>query len=451
MTDRYQDFTRTGVGRFLVKRIGLPDPQPLDRWYEGAPLLDGTALLGALSQDSEAIGVVQRVLENADVKTELSTDDVGPSEARHKALVFDITGAASTADLVELQRFFSRVIRQLATCGRVIVIGRTPELADSAAQRIAQRALEGFTRSLGKEVRRGSTVNLVYVAPGAHEQLESTLRFLLSPKSAYVSAQVVRVGTTLGQPTDIHDDEPLAGKVALVTGAARGIGAAIARTLARDGAIVVGADVAQLANELRAVTTEIEGGELLVDITTVDAPQRLAAYARDVYGELDIVVHNAGITRDKRLANMRTELWEPVLDVNLRAPERITAHLVDTGVLREGGSIVGVASIAGIAGNNGQTNYATSKAGVIGLVQALAPDLESRGIRINAVAPGFIETKMTARIPLALREAGRRMNSLQQGGQPIDVAETIAWLASPASAGVTGNVVRVCGQSLLGA
>ena len=445
MTDRYQDFTRTAFGRFLVKRIGLPDPQPLDRWYEGAPLLDGTALLGALPADSEAIGVVHRILDAADVKTELSTDGVGSSETRYKALVFDITAAESSADLVELQRFFSRVIRQLAPCGRVIVIGRTPELTETTAQRIAQRALEGFTRSLGKEVRRGSTVNLVYVAPGAHDQLGSTVEFLVSPRSAYVSGQVIRVGTRL------RGTGSLDGKVALVTGAARGIGAAMARTLARDGTTVIGADVAQLANELRAVTTEIDGGELLVDITTVDAPHRLAAYARDTYGGLDIVVHNAGITRDKRLANMRTDVWEPVLDVNLRAPERITAHLLDSGVLREGGSIVGVASIAGIAGNNGQTNYATSKAGVIGLVQALAPDLEQRGIRINAVAPGFIETTMTARIPLAIREAGRRMNSLQQGGLPVDVAETVAWLASPASAGVNGNIVRVCGQSLLGA
>jgi 3-oxoacyl-[acyl-carrier protein] reductase len=460
MSDRYQDFTRTGVGRFLVKRVGLPDPVPLERWTEGAPLLDGTALVGRYAADptvapgvggSDAGRVIQEILQAADVKVGYSADGLASSEARHKALIFDITEAGSTADLATLQRFFSPVIRQLAPCGRVVVVGRTPELASSAEQRIAQRALEGFTRSLGKEVRRGSTVNLVYVAPGAHDQLESTLRFLLSPKSAYLSGQVIRVGTSLQVPENADADKPLTGKIALVTGAARGIGASIAQTLARDGATVIGADVPQLANELREVVTAIEGGEVLVDITTVDAPQRLAAYARDAYGGLDAVVHNAGITRDKRLANMRTDLWESVLDVNLRAPERITAHLLESGVLREGGSVVGVASIAGIAGNNGQTNYATSKAGVIGLVQALAADMESRGRRINAVAPGFIETRMTARIPFAIREAGRRMNSLQQGGQPIDVAETIAWLASPASAGVTGNIVRVCGQSLLGA
>lgn len=451
MSDRYQEFTRTGVGRFLVKRIGLPEPVKLERWKPGGPLVVGGNVLLGGTGDTEVFKAIQNTLTDAGVGFSVLPEGVASSEARPKALVFDATGIESTADLTALQRFFSPVVRQLAGCGRVLVIGRTPELADGPSQRIAHRALEGFTRSLGKEVKRGGTVNLVYVAPGAHDQLDSTLRFLLSPKSAYVDAQVVRVGTDLAVPAGGDPDAPLAGKVAVVTGAARGIGAAIAQTLARDGATVIGADVPQLANELRGVMTGIGGGELLLDITAVDAPQRLAAYAKDAHGGLDVVVHNAGITRDKRLANMRTEVWDAVLDVNLRAPERITAHLVESETLREGASVIGVASIAGIAGNNGQTNYATSKAGVIGLVQALAPDLVEAGIRINAVAPGFIETQMTAKIPLAIREAGRRMNSLQQGGQPVDVAETIAWFANPASAGVTGNVVRVCGQSLLGA
>ena len=121
-----------------------------------------------------------------------------------------------------------------------------------------------------------------------------------------------------------------------------------------------------------------------------------------------------------------------------------------TWIIRDNGRIIGVASIAGIAGNVGQTNYAASKAGVIGLVDSLADELK-HGTTINAVAPGFIETKMTAAVPFATREVGRRMNSLSQGGQPVDVAETIAWLADPASTAVNGNVVRVCGQMMLGA
>jgi 3-oxoacyl-[acyl-carrier protein] reductase len=120
-------------------------------------------------------------------------------------------------------------------------------------------------------------------------------------------------------------------------------------------------------------------------------------------------------------------------------------------VTRRGGRFVCVSSVSGIAGNRGQANYATSKAGLIGLVEASAPSFAARQVTINAVAPGFIETRMTAAMPLAAREAGRRLNSLAQGGLPVDVAETVAWLASPGSAGVNGNIVRVCGQSLIGA
>ncbi|WP_112239944.1 3-oxoacyl-ACP reductase [Kribbella monticola] len=447
MTDRYQTFTRTPLGKALVKNLGLPNPTPLPRWTDGSAVIEGPVVFGA-SAETDTGKAIQALLRDVGASFSTAAEGVASSELRPKALVFDATGISSTAELTSLQRFFSPVIRQLGTAGRVIVVGRTPELAASPEQQIAQRAIEGFTRSLGKEVKRGATVNLVYVAPDAHDQLDSTLRFFLSPKSAYVSGQVVRVGT--GPLVGNDPTAPLAGKVALVTGAARGIGAAIAETLARDGAKVIGVDVPQNANDLRHVMSAIGGSELLLDVTAIDAPQRIAAQAQE-QGGLDIVVHNAGITRDKRLANMRTDVWDAVLDVNLRAPERITEHLVSSGALNDGGSIIGVSSIAGIAGNNGQTNYATSKAGVIGLVQTLAPRLGERQIRINAVAPGFIETEMTARIPFAIREVGRRLNSLQQGGLPIDVAETIAWFADPASAGVTGNVVRVCGQSLLGA
>jgi 3-oxoacyl-[acyl-carrier protein] reductase len=143
--------------------------------------------------------------------------------------------------------------------------------------------------------------------------------------------------------------------------------------------------------------------------------------------------------------------WDAVIAVNLLAPQRLAEGLVGNGSIGEGGRIIGLSSMAGIAGNRGQTNYATTKAGMIGITQALAPSLAEKGITINAVAPGFIETAMTDAIPLATREVGRRLNSLYQGGKPVDVAETIAYFASPASNAVTGNVIRVCGQAMLGA
>jgi 3-oxoacyl-[acyl-carrier protein] reductase len=249
----------------------------------------------------------------------------------------------------------------------------------------------------------------------------------------------------------VTDPFRLDGRTVIVTGASRGIGAAIARTLARDGATIVGVDVPAQGEELAEVVNEVGGSSLLLDITEEDAPARLAEHLKERHGGADAVVHNAGVTRDRTIAKMPEDRWQSLMDINLSAEERINDALIDGGVLSDDGRIVCVSSLSGIAGNAGQTNYATSKAGVIGMVEALAPELARRGQTINAVAPGFIETKMTAEMPIALREAGRRMNSLRQGGLPVDVAETVAWLASPASAGVNGNVVRVCGQSLLGA
>jgi 3-oxoacyl-[acyl-carrier protein] reductase len=296
----------------------------------------------------------------------------------------------------------------------------------------------------------------VYVGEGAEAGVLSTLAFLLSPKSAYVSGQVIRVGAHGKQdvPAVTDWEKPLAGKVALVTGASRGIGEAIARVLHRDGATVVGVDVPQAASELQGLMNELDGDWLTVDITAKDAPQRIAHHLKEKHRGVDVVVHNAGITRDRKLANMapsdRGDRWTQVIDVNLSAPERITRELLDQLVINKGGSVIGVASIAGIAGNVGQTNYAASKAGVIGLVDALADELDD-DITINAVAPGFIITQMTAAVPFATREVGQRLNAMAQGGLPVDVAETIAWYANPASRAVNGNVVRVCGQMMLGA
>ncbi|HEX3736905.1 MAG TPA: SDR family oxidoreductase, partial [Solirubrobacterales bacterium] len=228
----------------------------------------------------------------------------------------------------------------------------------------------------------------------------------------------------------------------------RGIGAAIAATLGRDGAKVVGLDVPQAEADLRVVVEALGGEALALDITAADAPEQIAAHFKD---GLDVVVHNAGVTRDRTIAKMPEDRWAQLMEINLSAEERIDDALLDSKRLNANGRIVCVSSMSGIAGNSGQTNYAASKAGVIGMVESLAPQLAKRKATINAVAPGFIETQMTAAMPIGPREAGRRLSSLSQGGLPGDVAETIAWFASPATTGVNGNVVRVCGQSLLGA
>ena len=436
MTDLYTQIANSAVGKLVVKNVGLPQPVPLERYSPGDPVINGAVKAGA-APGGRLVGPVTDLLAGIGAEP--------PAEgATMKALVFDATGIASLDQLRELHAFFHPTIRRVDPSGRVVV------LAGPEDESPAQRAIEGFTRSVGKELRGGATSNLVRVAPGAEDAIASTLQFLLSPKSAYVNGQVVEI--VAGGAAEAAWEQPLAGKVALVTGASRGIGAAIASVLARDGAHVVGVDVPALSDDLEAVTKELGGSALALDITAGDAPKRIAAHLRKEHKGVDVVVHNAGITRDKTLGGMDAERWQQVLDVNVIAPERITEALLSgKGLLRPGGRVVGVSSISGIAGNGGQTNYATSKAAVIGLVLALKDRMAERGATINAVAPGFIETEMTAKMPIALREGGRRMNSLSQGGLPVDVAETIAWLAHPASGGVNGNVVRVCGQSMIGA
>jgi 3-oxoacyl-[acyl-carrier protein] reductase len=467
MPDTYMKFANSFVGKQLAPRLGLPQPPVLERYAPGQPAVDGAVLVGQAaggrlgaavtqvlaSAEAEvwtAEGPLRDAAGEAGLSPKIFSDASG--DQRFRAFVFDATGIEHPDELKALHAFFHPVARKLRPSGRVIVLGTPPESL-SAGARVAQRALEGFVRSEGKEIGRGSTANLVYVAEGAEDRIESTLRFFLSPKSAFVSGQVVRVGVDADEaaPPTVDWEKPLAGKIALVTGASRGIGEAIAETLARDGALVVGLDIEPLADDLKAVTDRIGGSAITLDVTAEDAPQQLAKQLKKQHGGVDIVVHNAGITRDKRLANMKAETWDQVIAVNLIAPDRITAALLEQDVLRPGGRVIGVSSIAGIAGNNGQTNYATSKAGVIGLVDAFKEEIAATGGTINAVAPGFIETQMTAAIPLGIREAGRRLSSLGQGGLPVDVAETIAWYASAGSGAVNGNVVRVCGQGLIGA
>lgn len=467
MSDLYLKFVNTPVGKTAAQSLGLPAPIPLNRLRRpDQPFIEGDVLVGA-GNGAKAIATLGGIL-NASAATvhHASGIDslVDSAKAGNKAkaleldadnkptfsgLVFDATGLKNPDDLRALYDFFHPTIKKLGRNARVVVVGQNPSTCRKAPQAAAQQALEGFVRSVGKEIgKKGSTANLVWMAPGAEKQLDSTLRFFLSPRSAYVSGQVVRIGKSTAAPTT-NPVAPLTGKVALVTGASRGIGAAIAETLARDGATVIGLDIPPAMAELEKVTDAINGKALACDITDKAAPKLIADFVQQHFDGIDLVIHNAGITRDKTLGNMPEHFWDMTIAVNLSAEELIDEELMHRELMRENGRIVCISSISGIAGNFGQTNYSTAKSGVIGYVEAMAKQLKN-GVTINAIAPGFIETQMTAAMPITIREAGRRMNSLSQGGLPIDVAEAIAWYCSPASNGVNGNVVRVCGQSLIG-
>ncbi|MBK9475835.1 MAG: 3-oxoacyl-ACP reductase [Tetrasphaera sp.] len=445
MAFSYGGFVNSGVGKFLASNLGLPRPTRLRRHTPGESLVPGAVFVDGFGEAPLA-AQVRGVLEGAGVQlaTVPSTSVV--------AAVLDLSKVRSPADLDIVRTSLGPALKTLAPTGRVVILGRPVAGAVDVAQAAGRRALEGIVRSIGKELRGGGTANLVLVAEGADDALEGTLRFLLSGRSAYVSGQVFHLAEPVAPVQAPADwDAPLAGKVAVVTGAARGIGAAIASTLARDGATVVCVDVPSASGPLAEVANSLGGSALALDVTSADAGTRIVEHTQSRHGGFDIVVHNAGITRDKLLANIDADRWASVLEVNLGSILVMNQVLVPA--IAEGGHIVNVASIAGIAGNRGQTNYAASKAGVIGMTAALAqdPTVRAKGVTVNAVAPGFIETEMTAKVPLATREVGRLMNSLSQGGLPVDVAETIGYFAWDANRAVTGTTVRVCGQMLLGA
>ncbi|OZB14429.1 MAG: 3-oxoacyl-ACP reductase [Marinobacter sp. 34-60-7] len=471
MSDLYLKLVNTPVGKTAAQSLGLPSPAPLKRLKRvDQPFIEGDVLIGAAIGAKAAptlgriLGASPATLLHAEGPASLSDSSKAGNKAKaidltnlsdarpdvkFSALVFDATGIKQPDELKALYEFFHPTIRKLASNGRVLVIGQDPATCRKPPHAAAQHALEGFVRAVGKEVgKKGSTANLVWLAPNAENQLDATVRFFLSPRSAYVSGQVVCIGKA-GEARASNPVVPLSGKVALVTGASRGIGAAIAKTFARDGATVIGLDIPTALDELQSVMANVKGKALACDITDPAAPKLIGDFIEKETGTVDFVIHNAGITRDKTLGNMPEHFWDMTIAVNLTAEEHIDEELIGRSLLQENGRIVCISSISGIAGNFGQTNYSTAKSGVIGYVEAMAKQLKN-GITINAVAPGFIETQMTAAMPFTIREAGRRMNSLSQGGLPVDVAETIAWFCNPASGGVTGNVVRVCGQSLIG-
>ncbi|MCP3065570.1 3-oxoacyl-ACP reductase [Myxococcus sp. K38C18041901] len=452
MTDRLMSLAHNPFTRGLVKALGLPQPTQLARAEGGwaaQPFANRVVVVGAAPG-----GFAARSAQAAFTDGGARVLDGPPSDASQRvdAVLFDATGLGGPEDMRALYDFFHPLLPRLARNARVLVLAAVPDAAPSPAASAAARGVEGFVRSLGKEVgRRGVTANVAYVARGAEERLAGPVRFFCGVGSTYVSGQALHLSSGVRAPSAVPLHAALSGKVALVTGAARGIGAATAERLAQEGARVVCLDVPALGDALNQTAARVGGEALALDVTSPDAPVKLVAALREGSGGVDIVVHNAGITRDRTLAKMTPEQWQQVLTVNLAAIVAMDEALLGTGTLRDEGRLVYLSSISGVSGNFGQTNYATSKAALIGYVAALAPGLASRGICANAVAPGFIETAMVEKMPLMTREVGRRLNSLSQGGQPRDVAELVTFLSSPGAHGVTGNTVRVCGQGLIGA
>jgi 3-oxoacyl-[acyl-carrier protein] reductase len=446
MGDAYLDLVNRGPGAAIAKRLGLPRPAPLTRYAPGDPLVDGPVLLLGDGPDADAVA---RLLSGP---WDLAVHRSAAPDERYAAIVVVLTQVAHPADLAGPVLAAGATLRALLPGGRVLTVSRPALDTDAPAVAAARQGVDGMLRSLAKELRAGATGNGVVVADGVPVTAPAAvgaLRFLLSRKSAFVDGQLLEVDSDAGElPADW--EYPLAGRVAVVTGAARGIGATVADVLARDGATVVAVDVPGAGEQLAAVANRVRGTALQLDVTAPDAGARILAHATERHGGLHVMVHNAGITRDKLLANMTPDRWEQVIAVNVAAQLAINDALLASGAFTDAPRIVAMASTSGIAGNHGQTNYGASKGGVIGEVRATAPLLAPFGGTANAVAPGFIETEMTGRMPALTRQVARRLNSLQQGGLPADVAEAVAFLASPAAGGIVGRTLRVCGQNMVG-
>ncbi len=238
-------------------------------------------------------------------------------------------------------------------------------------------------------------------------------------------------------------DSPFAsldGKIALVTGASRGIGSAIAQELARAGAAVV-VGYRSAADEAQALATEIGGRAVQADVSSAEDAKRLV----DVAGDVAVLVNNAGVTRDGVLARMSDDDWRAVIDTNLTSVFYTCRAVTRPMMKKRAGAIVNISSIVGVHGNWGQTNYAASKAGIIGFTKSLARELGSRGVRANVVAPGYVKTRLTDAIPEEARQTMLANTPLGRLGDPADIAGAVRFLCSDAASFITGEVLLVDG------
>lgn len=401
---------------------------------------------------AEAEGVRQQAWA-ADLLTVLR--ESGAREDRRPVLlVHRVTTPPDGADLVinrETDRLYQvgQAAAQLPHHSRLILL-LGDELETTFTGRLVAAEAAGMARSAHKEFgRSGTTVHVLRLGDVDPEGLGDAVAFFASPRAAFLTGLDVQLGKSVS-PADARG---LDGKLALVTGAARGIGASIARRLAAEGAYVFVNDIPQAEEAANQTVAALRaaGGQAEFVAADCASPAGAAAIAKAIgqKGKIDAVVHNAGITRDRTLKKLSLDHWRLVLQVNLGAMARVQDAL--DPLVHTGTSLVMMSSVMGIAGNFGQANYSASKAGVIALAKEWAAAGRAKGLRANAVAPGFILTEMTAHLPLMNREMAKQLTAMLQPGLPEDVAELAAFLASPRSRAVTGQVLRCDGGMAFGA
>ncbi len=435
------DFLQNPMVKQLAKALNLPLPIPalLNRNNNAYADTEWQSKKSALVITSNEDQITPKIL--SDLKHFINEGTL--YQDKIDTVVLSALGIENIDMSVEFFTKAQLAVQKLNKNGRVVVLSKT---GDDIEQQTIQKALEGFSRALSKELgKNGTTVNHLTITDAPTRNVARAILFFLSDKSSFITGQVVQLNNNFSSELN-SVSKSLNGKVAIVTGAARGIGASAATFIAREGAKVIIVDVPQAKEDAETLAKEIGGDVLLMDITKEDAVKTIQDYVLKNYTQLDILVNNAGITRDKTLTKMNIAQWTSIMQVNLKAAMNLTNAFIQNGFSKNP-KIVGLASISGIAGNVGQTNYSASKAGMI----AYMNELSKKGFMANAVAPGFIETKMTENLPIFVKEGGRRLSTLKQGGQPQDVAELITFLSTPLSDGISGQVIRVCGGSMIGA
>jgi len=435
----------------LFSLLGFAEPVALERSNGINELPESTLFIGT----SDHLNVdIQKALEQLKVNIIDSYD--GITEKSIKALVIDGTNYIDESNYQNLYSSVKNSLKYMANNAKIIVCANTTSIQQSVEKNAFSQAIIGFSKSLAKEVgRKGSTANVLLINQNDNKTIEniskalmSPIAFLLSSKSAFVSGQALTINCQYKVKVKTSKASNKQ-KVAVVTGAAQGIGASIASKLTKEGYLVIGVDIEPMKEQLKETMEKLQGKSFILDVSATNAPEQLSVLA-STHDGFDLVVHNAGITRDKTLAKMPEHLWDQTLDINLFSVMRINKTLINKESINKGGSIVCLSSMNGIAGQGGQTNYACSKAGIIGYVKSMSEKLADRNITINAVAPGFIETQMTDSIPFFTREMGRRMSALGQGGLPVDVAESVAFLGNEANYTISGQTLRICGLNFIG-
>ena len=240
----------------------------------------------------------------------------------------------------------------------------------------------------------------------------------------------------------------LRNKNALITGSARGLGKEMAMVLAKEGCNVIINDIEPMKEEALKTVSEItalgvKAEFIAADVSNFESCKKMAEAVKEKFGKLDILVNNAGITKDRTLKNMTPEEWNPVININLNSLYNVTHNVLE--LIPEGGRIVNISSVAGISGNFGQTNYASTKAGVIGFTKSLAKEVGKMKITVNAIAPGFIKSAMTDKIPMEMLSQILQLIPLREIGQPSDVANAVKFLASEDAKYISGTVIKVDG------